>query len=57
MRRARNTPTAMQPMPSQRCAAIDQFGLFGAPQTPITPQRWLGIGCMAVGVFLARRMA
>jgi len=38
-------------------AAIDQFGLFGAPQTPITPQRWLGIGCMAVGVFLARRMA
>jgi bacterial/archaeal transporter family-2 protein len=36
-------------------AAIDHFGLFGAPESPITGRRWLGIGCMALGVFLARR--
>jgi len=38
-------------------AAIDHFGLFGAPEAPITLRRWLGIGCMAVGVFLARRIS
>jgi transporter family-2 protein len=38
-------------------AAIDHFGLFGAPQAPITVRRILGIGVMAVGVFLARRIA
>ena len=38
-------------------AAIDHFGLFGALQSPITLRRLVGIGCMAVGVFLARRIA
>ena len=37
-------------------AAIDHFGLFGAAQAPITARRWLGIGCMALGVYLARRI-
>jgi transporter family-2 protein len=37
-------------------AAIDHFGLFGAAASPITARRWLGIVCMAIGVFLARRM-
>jgi transporter family-2 protein len=37
-------------------ATIDQFGLFGAPEAPITARRWVGISCMVVGVFLARRV-
>ena len=37
-------------------AAIDQFGLFGAPVSPITLRRWLGIVLMAAGVFFARRI-
>lgn len=37
-------------------ATIDHFALFGAAQTPITGRRWLGIGCMALGVYLARRV-
>ena len=37
-------------------AAIDQFGLFGALQSPINARRWLGIGCMTLGVYLARRI-
>jgi transporter family-2 protein len=37
-------------------AAIDHFGLFGALESPITLRRWVGIGLMAVGVFLARRI-
>lgn len=41
----------------QLCAAavIDQFGLFGATVTPITPQRALGLGVMALGVVLTQR--
>lgn len=37
-------------------ATIDHFGLFGAIESPITARRWLGIGFMAVGVYLARRI-
>jgi transporter family-2 protein len=37
-------------------ATIDHFGLFGAPEVPVTLRRWIGIGCMALGVFLARRI-
>ena len=37
-------------------ATIDRFGLFGAPEAPITARRWIGIGFMVVGVFLARRI-
>lgn len=37
-------------------AAIDHFGLFGAAQEPITLRRWVGIGCMALGVYFARRV-
>lgn len=37
-------------------AVIDHFGLFGAPEYPVTLRRWAGIGCMALGVFLARRI-
>ncbi len=37
-------------------AAIDHFGLFGAPQSTLTPQRTLGLLLMAAGVVLARRM-
>jgi transporter family-2 protein len=37
-------------------AAIDHFGLFGALQSSITIRRWLGIGCMGLGVYLARRV-
>ncbi len=37
-------------------ATIDQFGLFGAPVSPITLRRWLGIVLMAAGVFFARRI-
>ena len=36
-------------------AAIDQFGLMGAPTNPITLQRSVGLMLMAVGVFLAVR--
>ena len=36
-------------------AAIDQFGLLGAPTHAITPQRSVGLVLMAVGVFLAVR--
>jgi bacterial/archaeal transporter family-2 protein len=36
-------------------ATIDQFGLMGAPVHPISPQRALGLGLMAIGVFLAVR--
>ena len=37
-------------------ATIDRFGLFGAPEAPVTARRWIGIGLMVVGVFLARRV-
>ena len=37
-------------------ATIDRFGLFGAPEAPVTARRWVGIGLMVVGVFLARRI-
>ena len=36
-------------------AAIDHFGVFGAVQTTITPQRAAGLLIMALGVFLAVR--
>jgi transporter family-2 protein len=36
-------------------AAIDQFGLLGAPTHAITLQRSIGLILMAVGVFLAVR--
>jgi transporter family-2 protein len=36
-------------------AAIDQFGLFGAVKSPLTPMRMAGIAVMAVGVFLAKK--
>lgn len=36
-------------------AAIDQFGLFGAPATPLTLTRASGIALMAVGVFLTQK--
>jgi transporter family-2 protein len=36
-------------------AAIDQFGLLGAPTIPITAQRAAGLVLMSVGVFLAVR--
>lgn len=35
-------------------AAIDHFGLFGAPATPVSPVRLLGIGVMAAGVALTQ---
>lgn len=35
-------------------AAIDNFGLLGAPVVPISLTRILGIGLMAMGLFLAR---
>lgn len=38
-------------------AAIDQFGLMGAPVQAITPQRTVGLLLMSVGVFLAVRRA
>ncbi|WP_420392740.1 DMT family transporter [Acuticoccus sp.] len=34
---------------------IDHFGLFGAPQVPMSWKRAGGVALMAVGVFLARR--
>ena len=36
-------------------AAIDQFGLLGAPTHAITVQRSVGLALMSVGVFLAVR--
>lgn len=36
-------------------AAIDQFGLLGAPMHAITLQRFIGLILMSVGVFLAVR--
>ena len=36
-------------------AAIDQFGLLGAPMHAITSQRLIGLILMSVGVFLAVR--
>ncbi len=36
-------------------AAIDQFGLFGAVKSPLTPMRMVGIAVMCVGVFLAKK--
>ena len=36
-------------------AAIDQFGLFGAPTNAITAERSVGLILMSVGVFLAVR--
>lgn len=41
----------------QLCAAavIDQFGLFGAIQKPVSLTRASGLALMAMGVFLAQR--
>jgi transporter family-2 protein len=36
-------------------AAIDQFGVLGAPMQAITAQRFIGLILMSVGVFLAVR--
>lgn len=36
-------------------AAIDQFGLWGAPVSPLGIKRVAGIAVMAVGLFLARK--
>lgn len=38
-------------------ALIDQFGLFGALRSPLTTQRSIGIVCMLMGTYLARRIA
>jgi transporter family-2 protein len=38
-------------------AAIDQFGLLGAPMHAITLQRFVGFILMSVGVFMAVRRA
>ncbi|MEY4389216.1 MAG: hypothetical protein RLZZ432_935 [Chloroflexota bacterium] len=35
--------------------AIDGLGLFGAPVTPVTPARVLGVGLTIAGFLLARR--
>ncbi len=37
-------------------ALIDQFGWLGVVRSPITVQRAIGIACMVVGVFLARKV-
>jgi transporter family-2 protein len=37
--------------------AIDHFALFGVARSPMTIQRLAGVAFMAVGVFLARRVA
>ncbi|WP_238364289.1 DMT family transporter [Mesobacterium pallidum] len=37
-------------------AAIDQFGLFSANVTPLTATRALGIGVMALGVWITQRV-
>lgn len=34
---------------------IDQFGLFGAPRTPVSLMRLGGMLLMALGIFLARK--
>jgi len=36
-------------------AAIDHYGLWGAPVTPLTAKRALGIAVMALGVWLAKK--
>ena len=36
-------------------AIIDHFGLLGAPQSPITLPRAIGLAFMVAGVYLARR--
>jgi transporter family-2 protein len=36
-------------------AAIDHWGLWGAPVTPLSVKRALGIAVMAVGVWLAKK--
>ena len=36
-------------------AAIDHWGLWGAPVTPMTMKRALGIAVMALGVWLAKK--
>jgi transporter family-2 protein len=38
-------------------ALIDQFGLFGALKSQLTTQRIIGIVFMAIGTYLARRVA
>jgi transporter family-2 protein len=38
-------------------AAIDQFGLFGAPQKPIDALRAIGLAIMVVGVVIAQYAA
>jgi transporter family-2 protein len=38
-------------------ALIDQFGLFGALKSPLTTQRIIGIVCMLIGTYLARRIS
>ena len=38
-------------------AAIDHFGLWGAIKSTLTLRRGIGIGVMAVGVYLARKTA
>ena len=36
-------------------ALIDQFGLFGAVQTSVSPLRGVGLGLMLLGVVLTQR--
>ncbi|MEM9716504.1 MAG: DMT family transporter [Pseudomonadota bacterium] len=38
-------------------AVIDHFGWLGAPVSPISPQKLLGIAFMITGIYLARRVA
>lgn len=38
-------------------ALIDQFGPFGALKSPLTTERIIGIVLMAIGTYLARRIA
>jgi transporter family-2 protein len=38
-------------------AAIDHFGLFGAPQKPVDALRLLGVGVMIIGVVIAQMSA
>lgn len=37
-------------------AAIDHFGLFGARLVPLDPARAIGIGLMALGVFVTQKI-
>jgi transporter family-2 protein len=37
-------------------ALIDQFGLFGALKSSLTPKRYIGIAFMLIGTYLARRI-